>query len=75
MIFVGSTGGRWIASSTPTDAPVGGDQLVAVPDGLDRCTLEEDAAVLGHAAAPLRVHPVSGRSNHTCTWLVPMEFS
>ena len=54
---------------------VGGDELVAVPDGLDRGTLEEDASVLGHAAAPLRVHPVSGRSNQTCTWLVPMEFS
>ncbi len=67
MIFVGSTGGRWIGVLHSDHPAVGGDQLVPVADHLHRCALEEDPAVLRHAAAPLRVQPVSGRSNHTCT--------
>ena len=75
MIFVGSHR-RQVDRLVDAHRPaVGSDQLIAMADGLDRGALEEDAAVLGHAAAPLRVQPVAGRSNQTCTWLVPTEFS
>ncbi|MCQ0013548.1 hypothetical protein [Actinomadura madurae] len=52
-------------------AAVRGDEVVALADDLDVRAVQQDPAVFGHQA----VHPFSGRSNQTCTWPVPTEFS
>ena len=62
-------------------APIASDERVTGTAYLAGIAVEQDAAVFGHQAgafctlAPSRVQPLAGRSNHTCTWLVPIAFS
>ena len=72
-------------------AAVPGDERVTAPDDLDGAPSSRmrrysvmarpDARIavryVGHAAAavPAAVQPAAGRSNHMCTWPVPIEFS
>jgi hypothetical protein len=51
------------------------DELLAVAFRQDRGAVEEDPSELAHATCSCRVQPSAGRSNQTCTWLVPTEFS
>ena len=70
--FTGREVNGLIDSDTAT---VTGNEFIAMACREDRSALEKDSTELGHAAPFREVQPETGRSNHTCTWLVPIEFS